>query len=148
MSETNALGVDATSSGRSIPRSILAVFVGLVVIFIAHAGTDAIMHGTGVFPPVGQPMANRLWLLAFTYRAVTSVLGCYVTALLAPNRPVRHGLILGWIGVVLSLGGAIAFWNQGSGFGPKWYPISLVIVALPCAWLGGKLRELQLQARN
>jgi hypothetical protein len=134
-----------TPARKTTGRSILAVVVGFIVIFILHAGIDAIMHGTGIFPPMGKPMANSLWALALGYRTVTSVFGCYVTARLAPNRPVWHALIVGWIGVVLSLAGAIFTWNKGAEFGPKWYPISLVIVALPCAWIGGKLREQQLK---
>lgn len=29
--------------------------------------------------------------------------------------------------------------TQGPEFGPKWYPILLVITALPCVWAGGML---------
>jgi hypothetical protein len=36
--------------------------------------------------------------------------------------------------------GVVATWNKGPEFGPKWYPIALVITALPVTWLGGKLR--------
>lgn len=39
-----------------------------------------------------------------------------------------------------SLAGAIAAWNQIPALGPKWYPITLVAVALPQAWAGAKLR--------
>jgi hypothetical protein len=51
----------------------------------------------------------------------------------------RHALILGAIGAVLSTVGLFAMW----GVGPLWYPIALVIVALPCAWAGGKLHEMR-----
>ena len=30
-------------------------------------------------------------------------------------------------------------WNKGAEFGPHWYPLLLVVVSIPCAWLGGKL---------
>ena len=48
---------------------------------------------------------------------------------------VSLALILGGIGVALSTMGAVAMWNEP----PRWYPISLIVFALPCAWLGGKL---------
>ncbi len=48
-----------------------------------------------------------------------------------------HALILGLIGTALSAAGAIA--ASGMNLGPSWYPIALVISALPCAWLGGLL---------
>jgi hypothetical protein len=27
------------------------------------------------------------------------------------------------------------------GLGPRWFPIALVVSALPCAWLGGLLHR-------
>ncbi len=40
--------------------------------------------------------------------------------------------------------GAVATRNAGPAFGPHWYPIALIVTALPTAWLGGKLRVMQL----
>jgi hypothetical protein len=131
---------------RRLWRSIGAVLAGLVAIVFTHLGTDAVMHATGVFPPWFQPMSDGLWWLALGYRTVYSIAGGYLTARLAPARPLRHALALGGIGLVLSIVGVAANWNAGPEFGPKWYGVALVITALPCAWLGGKLRERQLMA--
>lgn len=128
-------------------RSIGAVFAGFLAVVITHTGTDAVMHATGVFPPLGQPMSDALFLLATAYRTVFTVAGSYITARLAPNRPMQHALVGGVIGLVLSIAGGVATWNKGAAFGPHWYPIALAVTALPCAWLGGKLREMQLRAR-
>jgi hypothetical protein len=49
----------------------------------------------------------------------------------------KHALVLGGLGGVVALIGAVTMWNMD--LGPKWYPISLVILALPEAWLGAKL---------
>jgi len=49
------------------------------------------------------------------------------------------------IGLALSTLGAAATWNKGPAFGPHWYPLALVVLALPTAWLGGKLRVMQLR---
>jgi hypothetical protein len=57
-----------------------------------------------------------------------------------------HALIGGAIGLVVSAIGAIVTWNRGPAFGPHWYPVALVVIAMPCAWLGGKLRLMQLRA--
>lgn len=119
-------------------RSILAVVAGLVTIFATHIGTDEIMHRTGVFPPEGQPMqADELYVIAFAYRSVFSVLGCYITARLAPRAPMVHALVLGAIGAVLSTIAVIATWNMN--LGPHWYPISLAATSLPWAYVGGLL---------
>ena len=49
----------------------------------------------------------------------------------------KHALILGGIGVVLSAAGAIA--TADMNLAPAWYAWSLVAIALPAAWIGGKL---------
>src|ERR1044071_6926664 len=129
-------------------RSIGAVIAGLLFIVILFTLADALMQATRIFPPWFAPMADSLFLLALAYRSVFSILGCYLTALLAPNRPMRHALILGGIGVVLSAAGTAATWNKGPEFGPRGYPLALIILALPLAWVGGKIRLAQLSARN
>ena len=129
-------------------RSIGAVIAGLLFIVILSTLADVVMHATGVFPPWFTYMPDSLFLLALAYRSLFSVLGCYLTALLAPNRPMLHALILGGIGVVLSTAGAAATWNKGREFGPKWYPIALIILAIPLAWLGGKIRLSQLSVKG
>lgn len=120
-------------------RSIAAVFAGFVVIVALSIATDLTLHKAGVFPEQGQPMSNGLWALATAYRIVYGVLGCYLAARLAPRRPMLHAMVLGVIGLVISSLGVVETWNNGPGFGPHWYPLSLVVTALPCAWLGGKL---------
>jgi hypothetical protein len=126
-------------------RSIGAVFAGLLFIVILSLLTDVVMHATGVYPPWFQYMPDSLFLLATAYRVVYSLLGSYLTARLAPQRPMLHAFILGVVGMVLSLAGALATWNKGPEFGPKWYPITLIAIAVPLAWLGGKLRLKQLE---
>ncbi|HYX70480.1 MAG TPA: hypothetical protein VE825_15200 [Terriglobales bacterium] len=124
--------------------SIGAVFAGLVAIFVLSIGTDVALHAAGIFPAIGQPVSDRLLLLATAYRCVYAVAGCYLTARLAPDRPMRYALVLGVVGVILSTAGAAATWNCGPAFGPHWYPLALIASSLPCAWVGGWLRERQL----
>lgn len=128
-----------TKRPRRILRSIGPVLAGLLFIIIITTVTDAVMHATGIYPPFGQPMADSLFLIALAYRIIYGIAGGYITARLAPDRPIMHALVLGVIGFVLSVAGTLATWNRGPQFGPKWYPISLIVIAIPCAWLGGKL---------
>ncbi|HEV7486554.1 MAG TPA: hypothetical protein VGQ65_12830 [Thermoanaerobaculia bacterium] len=126
-------------SERHTLRSIWAVLAGLLLIFIVTTIVDVVLHATGVFPPWGQPMSDGLFGVATAYRIVISIAGCYIAARLAPDRPMGHALVLGAIGVVISAIGAAVTWNKGPAFGPHWYPLLLVVVAMPCAWIGGKL---------
>jgi hypothetical protein len=120
-------------------RSIGALVAGLVAIVILSTATDALFHSTGLFPRAGEGMSTALWLLATAYRFAFGVVGGYLTSRLAPGRPVAHAVVLGIVGVVLSTLGVVATWGRGPAFGPSWYPLALVAIALPCSWLGGRL---------
>lgn len=127
---------NTSSQPHRIGRSILALFTGLLVIVVLSSATDALLHATGIFPPVGQPMSDALFGLAFAYRALESILGSYISAWLAPNRPIAHALALGGVGVVFRLIGVLVSWGNPV-MGPLWYPLALLLIALPCGWLGG-----------
>ena len=134
----------SSTNSRNLPRSIGAVVAGFLAGAILSLGTDAILHATGVFPPWGQPMSDSLFGLATAYRTVFNILGCYIAARLAPRNPMSHALAIGVIGLVVSIIGAVTTWNKGPEFGPHRYPVLLVVLCLPCAWIGGKWRERQL----
>jgi len=80
-------------------------------------------------------------LLATAYRTLYGLIAGYIVARLAPHHPMRHALIGGALGLVVSIIGAAATWNRG--FGPHWYPLALIGLAMPEAWIGGKLRLIE-----
>jgi hypothetical protein len=126
-------------------KSIGAVFAGALTGIVLSLVADAILHAVHVFPPLGEPVTSPPLALATAYRTVFGVLGAYITARLAPVRPMLHAMILGVLGLAACLAGAIMTWNGGPAFGPHWYPVALVVLALPQSWLGGKLRAMQFQ---
>jgi hypothetical protein len=132
-----------TQRPRRILRSIGDVLAGVLAVIIISLGTDVVLHATGIYPPWFQPMSDALFGVATTYRIVYAVAGSYIAARLAPERPMLHAMVLGAVGVALSTAGAVATWNAGPEIGPRWYPLALVATALPCAWVGGKLRVMQ-----
>ena len=123
----------------NILRSVGAIFAAMVTVIALSLATDVILHATGIYPPWFQPMADPLWVLALAYRIVYGVLGGYVAARFAPNKPMRHALIVGFIGLALTIVGVAMHWNKGPEYGPKWFSIALLVTAVPCAWAGGKL---------
>ena len=125
----------------NILKSVGAVLAGLIVIFALSTATDELLHATGLLDrgPLQMRGAEALILGLLAYRLIYSIAGCYLTARLAPSHPMRHALILGAIGVIFSTMGALV--NAQQALGPAWYPWALVVLALPCAWLGGKLDE-------
>lgn len=124
---------------RNTARSVGAILAGVVVGLVLTLGTDAVLHAVGVFPPYGQIASNGALAVATAYRFVFSVLGSYIGARLAPNRPMWHAMFLGYLNLLVSAIGAIVTWNREAEFGPHWYPVSLVILALPAAWIGGRI---------
>jgi hypothetical protein len=124
---------------RRLLRSTGAVLAGLVAVFVLSLGTDQVLHSLQVYPPWGQPLYDTgLLLLALAYRIVYGIVGGYVVARLAPRNPMRHALVMGIVGLVLSTAGVFAATRMD--LGPMWYPVVLLLTALPCAWLGGLLR--------
>lgn len=117
-------------------KSIGAIIAGFATGAVLSIITDIILQKAGVMKT--EPFVeNPVWLIAIIilYRTVFNTLGCYLTARLAPNKPMKHAIILGIIGVVLTIVGLIAMWD----IPPRWYPISLIILTLPSAWLCGRM---------
>ncbi|NOU47108.1 MAG: hypothetical protein HOO86_08605 [Bacteroidales bacterium] len=120
---------------KTIFKSIGAILAGFVFVVIFSVLTDLTLVKTGFMK---QPFdLNSSWFIIFVifYRSLFGTTGSYLTARLAPYKPMGHSMIGGSIGFVLSIIGAIAMWNTP----PHWYPVSLIITTLPCAWLGGKI---------
>jgi hypothetical protein len=138
---TNATETSSTTRPpRRWWRSVAAVLLGTVVTVGLSLGTDQLLHVLAVYPPWGEPMWDpRLNLLALVYRCVYGVMGSFVTAWSAPRSPMRHVLAGGLIGFVASTAGAIVAIDMK--LGPSWFPITLALTALPCAWLGGVLHR-------
>lgn len=111
------------------------------MVVILSIGTDILLHKAGIFPALGERMADRLFVWATIYRTIYAIFGSYLTARLAPRRPMKHAIIGACIGMVLGALGAVATWHKD--LGPHWYPLALVIEGIPCAWIGAKIRLSQ-----
>jgi hypothetical protein len=142
----SAPAVSSAQPSRPLGRSIGAIFAGVLVVVVLSVATDRVLESTGILPAPGQPMDDNLFLLATVYRTIYGLIGAYITALVASYRRMQHALLLGVVGVVLGTIGAITMWNAPAAIGHHWYPIALVVLAIPQSWAGGQLRMLQLRA--
>jgi len=118
-------------------KSTAAIFTGILAIVLLSTGTDLALENLDVFPPIDQAqMMPWMLALAFLYRTIYGMVGGYLTAALAPGFPLRHAVILGIIGTMASIAGAMVGWHLSD----HWYPIALVVTAPPTTWLGGEMR--------
>jgi hypothetical protein len=118
-------------------RSVGAVLGGLATTFVVTTVVDVVLHAAHVFPPWTERMSDALFAVALAYRLLFNVGGSYVTARLAPSRPVAHALALGATGTVLATLGTVAMGE----YGPGWYSIANILIAFPCAWAGARLAQ-------
>jgi len=120
-------------------RRVAPIPAGFLTVVVITTLTDVILHAIGVFPPWGEPMADGLFVLPLGYRILYAVIGGYVAARLATQKPVTHAVALGAIGLVLSLIGIAATAGKGDAYGPVWYSLLVAATAVPGSWAGGKL---------
>jgi len=130
-------------SPRRLGASILSILAGFVAVVILSIGTDILLHYVAGFPKPGEVFSDWQFRWATIYRTLYGIIGSYITASVAPARPMMHSLIGGAIGLVLSAAGVVAALIVGPKLGPLWYPIALFLGTLPTAWLGAKIRIVQ-----
>ena len=121
----------------STRKGIWAVVAGVLFTIVVTTLVDILLHLVHVFPPMGQPLDDRLSAIALSYRIPITIAGAYLTAKLAPARPMKHAMILGVVGTALGGLGVVA--TMGKDLGPAWYPVSLAVLAIPLCWIGGRL---------
>jgi len=123
---------------KSIIKSIGAILAGMISGAVLSVVTDLVLEKTGIFPPP-KPGLFAWWmlLLALIYRGIYTIASGYITAVLAPNKSILHAIILGIIGFVVTILGSVANWDKSTA----WYPLALILITLPCTWLGGFLLE-------
>jgi hypothetical protein len=118
-------------------KSILAVLAGFLAVVVLSTATDAVLEAAGIFPPPsGGLFITWMLALAFAYRTLYNIVGGYITASIAPANPVKHAFILGCIGTIAGAAGVVIGWDLSE----HWYPIALMVEAVPTCWLGGKLK--------
>ena len=126
-------------------RSIWSVVAGVIFIIVVTTIVDVALHVLKIYPR-DQALNDARALLATSYRIIIGIVGAYLTARLAPDKPMKHVMILALVGALLGLIGVAV--TLGKNLGPAWYPIALVILAFPQSWVGGKLYESRAGGSN
>jgi hypothetical protein len=126
----------------TILKSIGAVLGGFLVVAGLSTLTDTFLEYIGVFP--AATLTTGLLVLALVYRIIYTLLGGYITALLAPKNKITHVWVLAGIGQLGGIVGVIVGWNLSD----HWYPIMIAVTAIPSVILGGWLYLKNSKASN
>ncbi|MBS4063833.1 MAG: hypothetical protein KGZ74_04705 [Chitinophagaceae bacterium] len=120
---------------RTIWKSIAAILAGFMLAAILSIGTDILLNSLGIIDMESfKDSSTVIILIVIIYRFIYNVIGCYLTSKLAPDKPMKHALIIGVIGTLFALLGSIVMWDKAVA----WYNISVIIISLPSAWIGAK----------
>ncbi len=125
-------------------KSIGAIGAGFVLVFFLSIATDIVLYATGLMQQPFERNSTSFILVVIAYRTFYGILGSYLTASLAADRPMFHAMIGGWIGLALSIVGAIVMRDKG----PGWYALSLIGLALPTAWIGGLWQQKRIHRQK
>jgi hypothetical protein len=123
---------------NTVFKSFGAILVGIIIIFVFSIGTDVVLEKAG-YLNIEHFSSNTGGIIIFAIicRCIYFIAGSFITAKLAPGRPLLHAMILGIIGFLLGMVGLIMSWDKA----PHWFPVTLTFLPLPCAWIGGKLKK-------
>lgn len=131
---------------KNIFKSIGAVLAGFIAVALLSVATDFVLETFKIFPPTANAGAYTVWMLAsaLAYRSFYTIVGGYLTASLAPNKPWRHIVVLMALGAIGGVAGAINGWSLGN----HWYPVALAVSGPFFVWLGGKLKIINNSKTN
>jgi hypothetical protein len=121
---------------NTIIKSVGALIAGFLCIFVLSVATDHALEAMRLLK-VEPFFFNPWWIIVIVIvcRCGYTIAGGYITGKLAPTKTMQHVLILGILGLIMNIMGAVMLWN----IAPHWFSVLLVLLFLPCVWIGGKL---------
>lgn len=125
---------------KNIFKSVGVIILAFMFNALLSVLTDFLLEFIGVLPdPTKGLFETWTILLVLFYRAAYTILAGFIVARFAPNKPMLHAIILGVIGV------AITLWAVNSpDFAQKskiWFGYTLAAITIPCLWLGVKIQQ-------
>jgi len=118
-------------------RSLLAVFGGWLVIQLLILATDSILLRLfSVQDGSGLPVPDWMLGLRLAYAVMFTMLGGWVAARLAPERPWRHAVYLILLGETMG----VVLAGTSLGTVPLWYFGALLLLFPPAVLAGAWLR--------
>ncbi len=125
---------------KNISKSIGVIILAFIVNALLSMLTDFLLEAIGVLPnPEKGLFETRAILFVLFYRAVYTVLTGFIVSRLAPDRPTLHAIILGAIGIIITL---LAISNPEIAQKSKlWFGYALAAITIPCLLVGVKIQQ-------
>jgi hypothetical protein len=130
---------------RSV-AAVLAGFITLSVLLYAMQGAGtAILLRTHPDLPATTSIVNHstgtrvFWLI---WETMSMVAAGYVTARLAASSQVAHATVMGAIQAAVTTSAMFSVRNDE----PLWFWITGIVMMVPAAWLGGRVRSAGLRS--
>ena len=123
-----------------VVRSIVAVAAGFFTSTVLSLGGDLAFRRLSpeAFDVGGRAVDEGALFIMMGYEALFVLLAGYVTARLAIRRPLTHALVAGVIILLARAFSVFLTWETG----PTWFHIGILVLIIPVALLGAKLRDL------
>lgn len=121
------------------PRAFTSLVVGVAFTIVATLLVDTLLRTYDVFPSADLPMSTQSAVLALAYRVAIGFVAGQIAAAISPWNFSTHAVILGLAVIVANLFGIATIWNRG--IGPQWYPIAILVLAIPQSVAGAKTYE-------
>jgi hypothetical protein len=123
-------------------KSVWPIIAGFLLLAVLSVCADMILRSffPKAFGTVEAPLGVLASVVTIFYASAFGVVSSYLTATLAPGRPVMHALALGGIAFLFALGGLVGSWQRA----PAWFNVGFLAMVIASAWLGGIIRARQL----
>lgn len=117
-------------------RSILALLAGFIAEPILVIAADFLYAHLNphAFTPEGAVVGGAAAVVLIYVQIMNAISG-WITAAIAPKKPVLHALLLGIIGFILCVAVSVKRWDLE----PHWYLLGGILLAIPSTVLGGYL---------
>jgi hypothetical protein len=123
-----------------VVRSIVAVAAGFFAATVMSLGGDLAFRrmSPDAFDANGHARGDGTLFIMMSYEALFVLIAGYVTARLAIRRTYAHALVMAAV-VLLARGSTVLLtWDTA----PPWFHLGVLLLIVPLALLGVKLREL------
>jgi len=120
---------------KNIFKSIGVILLAFISIALLSIVTDFLLESIGMLPDPKKGLFDT-WaiILVLVYRGIYTIFAGFIIAKLAPSKPILHAIILGAVGIIIT----ILATNDPSfaDKAPLWFGYTMAAITIPCLWVG------------